>query len=223
MRFIILLLLSFCISNAFANNPRGFYQAYQNINYSIRGGKMDFSCDNGLTQYRLQADFGSRAKLYWLSPEKKWLEIQDVIFNDTNINFESTTKIDGIAISTLSKNINLPIFDRGYKTIPSRYFYKVEKNKAQPYLFIIDMVERTSTAQNINPLEDIVMLDKRRYFLEQAYQASFKTNDSKQLATQKHLARERHQLLEAISLQYENGIRIATPPYQHKVKSRCYL
>lgn len=223
MRFLAILFLFLYTSSSFASSPRGFYQAYQNINYSIREGKMDFYCDNGLTQYRLQSGFGSRAKLYWLSPEKKWQEIQDVIFTDTNINFESIVKLDGIDISILSKNINLPIFNRGYENIPSRYFYKVEKNEARPYLFIIDMTDGTLAAQNLEPLEDLVMLDKRRYLHEQTYQATFKTKDSKQLAAQQNLARERQQLLEAISLQYENGIRIATPPYQHQVTGRCTL
>lgn len=224
MRYIALLLLLFNLTSALAApTSRSFYQAYQTINYSIRGGKMQFYCDRGETQYRLQSSFGSRAKLYWLGPNNKWQELPDVVFTDTSISFEGMERQGGLELNQLSKNINLPIFNRHYKNIPERYFYKAKKPNHTPYLFVIDMVEQTSTARNIEAIEDKLLLDKRRYLLEQAYQSPIRSNDQGRQALQHSLANERKQLLEAISLQYENGIRVATPPYQHKIKSHCYL
>lgn len=223
MRTAAVILLLLLAPSIFASSSRAFYQAYQNINYSLRSGKMQFSCDNEANQYRLQASFGSRAKLYWLSPAKEWLEIKDVVFTDTHISFESLGTLSGADVESLSKNINLPLFNRNYNNIPDRYFHKAQKSEASPYLFIIDMVDQISTASNIEALDDILMLNKHRYMLEQAYRSPVRTNDSGKLALQRNLAQERQQLLEAISLQYEHGIRVATPPFQHKIKSRCYL
>lgn len=220
---IVILFLLLLAPSVFASNSRAFYQAYQNINYSLRSGKMQFSCDDGVSQYRLQASFGSRAKLYWLSPNTDWVEIKDVVFTDTHISFESLGRLSGADVESLSKNINLPLFNRNFNNLPSRYFHKARKSEATPYLFIIDMVDQSSIASNIEPLEDILKLNKHRYLLEQAYRSPVRTTNNSESTLQRNLAHEREQLLEAISLQYEHGIRVATPPFQHKIKSRCYL
>lgn len=222
MRILLLFLLFSSTSTAIASPNRAMQQAYQGIIYSLRAGKMQFDCDNGLTRYRIQSDFGSRPRLYWHTPEtNSWVEVQDVVFNDTNISFEGSSMRD-IELSNLTSQIHLPIFNRSYKDVPNRYFYKANREQHAPYLFIIDTAEQTSSASNIEPQTEKIALDKQRYLTEQAYISPIRTTNQHRLEMASRLAQERTQLLEAISLQYKQGVSIHIPPYTHKKVSRCY-
>lgn len=210
---LLLAALSFA-SAAFANQDRAMYVAYQKINYSLRGGNLRFSCEQGLTQFRLRSDFGTRARLYWQSAEG-WVELEDVIYGDNYLSFDGMGREGGVAVSDLELNVGLPIFNNKNSKTVNDYFHKAQRAPFTDYVYIIDMLNQTMRASNVEPIVDYLVLDKDTYLREQAYQTT-----GREVASIK--AEQQRALQQAIE-RYADGIKIVTTAGKHQLQSRCYL
>lgn len=199
---------------SFASSGKSMSIAYQNINYSLRGGSMRIACDQGLTHFKLSSGFGTRAKLYWKADEK-WVELKDVIYSDTYFSFEGMGKEGGVAVSDLELNIGLPIFNDTNSKTANDYFYKAQRTAFTDYVYIIDVVNQTMRSSNLEPIVDDLVFDKLKYLQEQAYQTPGPIVAAKQA--------ERQVVLQNTIQRYADGIRIVTTAGKHQLQSRCYL
>lgn len=218
---IVVLLLVF--STPSHASQKSLVRAYQKVTYSLKGGRMQFVCDHGLTTYRLVSSYGTRAKLYWQANLNEWVELDDVIYFDTNMSFEGVGKDGGIPTEEFTKHIHLPIFNDNYSNIPSRYFYQTSKTEHIPYIFIVDVIQNEITATNAEGITVRLMFDQRKYLLEQAFRTSTPAITAAQ-RLQQRTEEQRHQqkLIEAAE-QFSKGITVSIPPYQYKYSNTCYL
>lgn len=212
---LLLLLSASFSSSVLANQGRAMYAAYQNINYSLRGATLLFTCEQGLTEFRLRSEFGTRAKLYWRSNNKRWVELKDVIYGDSYISFEGMGKEGGVDVRDINLNVGLPIFNDTESKTANDYFYKAKRSGFTDYVYVVDMVNQQMQASNVEPIVDHLVLDKAKYFREQAYKSTGYV-----IAIEKT---QRENILKEAAARYADGVRVVTPHGKHQLISQCYM
>lgn len=216
-------LLLACLSCTYwpVAEARSVYADYQKVTYSLYGGVMRMSCDQGFTQFRLSSDFGKRPRLYW-KQGRRWLELRDVTYNDTSVVFEGMGKEGGVPVDELLDGIDLPIFDFRRGGNVADYFYKSRRAGFSEYVYIIDMVNSELTYRNIDPIVDYLLFDRQRYRQDQAYRTAESVITVKQEVQQRIDSLERERQIEQVASQFDREMRVVTPALHHEVLSNCY-
>lgn len=198
------------------------YLEYQKVTYSLKGNAMRLVCDGGFIRFKISSGMGTRPRLFWQTG-RKWTPINDVMIGDTSVVFEGMGKEGGVPVSELLFGVDLPIFNERTGLNTSDYFYKSRKAGFSQYVYIIDMVNQTLTARNIDPIVDYVKFDKRRYLLEQAYRTPEKAMTVAQAEQIRQQQQEREAFLSEIAANYSQEIRVVTMQLEHEEISDCYL
>lgn len=200
---------------------RNMYADYQKVTYSLYGGTMRLTCEQGFTQFRLTSAFGQRPRLYWKSG-KRWVELRDVTYNDNSVVFEGMGKEGGVPVEELMDGITLPIFNQRVGISASEYFYKSQRPGFSEYVYIIDMINQQLTYRNINPIVDFLLFDKQRYRQDQGYRTAERIITVEQEVQQRIDRLQRAEQIEDIIRQNSKELRVVTPALHHEVVSTCY-
>lgn len=221
IKTFLLLCAVFSMEHALALSKRAMYADYQKITYSVRGGSMRIVCDQGFTRFRLVSKMATRPRLYW-QDGRRWIELKDVAYNDTSVVFEGMGKEGGVPVPYLMTGIELPLFNERPGLSAADYFYKSRTAGFSEYVYIIDMVNQQMTFRNIEPIVDYLMLDRRKYLLEQAWRSPERALTVNQSEQQQQEQSQRTAVLEQAAAQYNREVRVVTPQLHHEQTSDCY-
>lgn len=215
LTILLLIVASFAIAES---NKVTLEQKYTNLNNSVLGGTIEFSCNNSF--YKLEKSILTSNKVY-IKNGIEWDLLSDIKLKQLGFSFIASNSIGQLNINLVNfENINLPIFrhkDAVTRTLAKDYFYISHKNVELPILVTIDFKESKLTAKSMTDVKALLVFNKVKYIKEQGRVRILLDEEKEKSNKLKRMA-----FLEDVSKKYSTPREVKFPSEILETQSYCY-